>query len=73
MFGPIRKPSRLGQWNGRRRSSRSAEPILARLCQRPVAVRLTLVLVTALAVTALAIFWGPPLPYRAGRVHAWDS
>src|SRR4051812_3458478 len=72
MFGPIRKPSRLGQWNGRRRSSRSAEPILSRLCQRAVATRLALVLVTALAVTALACFWGPPLPYRAGRVYPND-
>ena len=30
-----KKPSRLGQWDGRRRSSRSEEPLLPQLCAAP--------------------------------------
>src|SRR6059058_270004 len=72
MFGPVKKPSRLGQWNGRRRSSRSNEPVLPRLWQRPVLLRLGLVLVTALSVTLLAYLWGPPFPYRVREIHPSD-
>jgi cyclic-di-AMP phosphodiesterase PgpH len=72
MFNSLRKPSRLGQWNGRRRSSRSDEPVLARLRQLPVLLRLGLVLVTMVAVTALAYYWGPSLPYRVGEVYSND-
>ena len=46
MFGG-RKHPRLGQWNGRRRSSRSDEPMLPRLWQRPVLFRLGIVWLTA--------------------------
>ncbi len=72
MFGPIKKPSRLGQWNGRRRSSRSSEPVLARLWRRPVLFRLATVLATMLVVTLLAYRWGPPSPYRVGQVFPRD-
>ena len=48
MFGPLsKKPARLGQWNGRRRSSRSDRLPLPGLLQRPVLLRLLVVLVTA--------------------------
>lgn len=72
MFGPVKKSARLGQWNGRRRSSRSDEPVLHRICQRPVLLRLAIVLVTALAVTFLAYLWGPPFAYRVGQVFPSD-
>ena len=72
MFGTIKKSSRLSQWNGRRRSSRSDLPVLPRLWQRPVLLRLALVLVTALLVTFLAYAWAPPLPYRVGEVCPSD-
>jgi putative nucleotidyltransferase with HDIG domain len=72
MFSSIKKPSRLGQWNGRRRSSRSAEPMLPHLWRRSVLVRLATVLVTAVALTFLTYRWGPPLPYRVGEVYSWD-
>src|SRR5437588_687769 len=36
MFGSTKKASRLGQWNGRRHSSRADVPMLPRLWQRPV-------------------------------------
>jgi putative nucleotidyltransferase with HDIG domain len=72
MFNPIKKPSRLGQWNGRRRSSRSDEPVLGRLCRIPVLLRLAPVLLTTAVVTLLAYAWGPPLPYRVGEVCPCD-
>jgi putative nucleotidyltransferase with HDIG domain len=68
MFGPIRKHARLGQWNGRRRSSRDDELVLPHVWRRPVLLRLALVLVTAVAVTLLIYSWGPPFPYRVGEV-----
>src|ERR1700758_4606135 len=72
MFSSMKKPSRLGQWNGRRRSSRSDEPMLPHLWRRPVLLRLAAVLVAAAAVTFLAYRWGPPLPYRLGEIYSWD-
>jgi cyclic-di-AMP phosphodiesterase PgpH len=72
MWRSLRKPSRLGQWNGRRRSSRSDEPILPNLWQRPVLLRLAVVWLTAVAVTALAWWWGPPFPFRLGESYPYD-
>src|SRR5437870_13841710 len=72
MFSPFKKHSRLGQWDGRRRSSRSDEPVLPLLWQKPVLCRLALVLVTTLAVTLLIYAWGPPLPYRVGETYPSD-
>src|SRR5262245_41405897 len=72
MFGPLKKQSRLGQWNGRRRSSRGDEPMLPQVWQRPVLLRLAVVLVTTAAVTSLAYAWGPPLPYRVGETCPHD-
>ncbi len=72
MFGPLKKPSRLSQWNGRRRSSRHDGPVLPLLLRRPVLLRLATVLVTAAAVTALIYACGPLLPYRIGEVYPRD-
>ena len=73
MFGPLsKKPARLGQWNGRRRSSRSDRLPLPGLLQRPVLLRLLVVLVTAVVATALPYLWGPALPYRVGEVLSHD-
>src|SRR3954447_24970977 len=72
MFGPLKKHPRPGQWNGRPRSSRSEEPILPRLCRRPVLLRLAAVWLTSLAVTAIAYAGGPPLPYRVGEISPHD-
>lgn len=72
MFGPSKKPTRIGQWNGRRRSSRSDEPVLPQLARRPVLLRLAAVLVTALTVTFLAYAYGPPHAWRIGQVCGHD-
>ena len=72
MWGSLRKHPRLGQWNGRRRSSRSDAPMLPRLGQRPVLVRLAVVAWTAVAVAALASWWGPPFPYRLHESYPYD-
>lgn len=72
MFSPIPKPSRLGQWNGRRRSSRSDEPVLPKLWQRPVLARLGVVLATVIVVSLMIYLWGPTPPYRAGEICASD-
>ena len=66
MFGPFKKPSRLGQWNGRRRSSRSDEPVLPYLLQRAVLLRLVAVLVSVLGATYLAHAWGGLMSFRVG-------
>src|SRR5712692_6559408 len=69
---PNRKLSRLGQWDGRRRSTRGDEPVLRRLCQRWALARLVPVLVTTALATFLACWWGPPFPYRIGEVYPRD-
>src|SRR6516225_800523 len=72
MFGPFKKPSRLGQWNGRRRSSRSDEPVLPQLFCRAVLLRLGAVLLTVLGATYLAHDWGGLMSYRVGEVRPYD-
>jgi cyclic-di-AMP phosphodiesterase PgpH len=72
MFGSLRKHPRLGQWNGRRRTSRGDQPMLPRLRQRPVLVRLAVVWLTAGAITAVACWWGPPFPYRLNESYPYD-
>jgi len=72
MFSAIKKPSRLGQWNGRRHSSRADGPVLPRLWQRAVLLRLTVVLFTMVGVTAMVHSWGPLLPYRFGEISPHD-
>src|SRR5947209_17383622 len=72
MFSSYKQASRLGQWDGRRRSSRSDEPAFPDLWHRPVLLRLGLVLTTLLASTLLAYFSGPPLPYRKGAIYPSD-
>src|SRR5262249_43711331 len=72
MFQNGKKPTRLGQWTGRRRSSRGDEPILPRLWQPLVWCRLGVVLATVVAATLLACWWGPPAPYRHGEVRRGD-
>lgn len=72
MFSGSKKPSRLSQWNGRRRSSRSEEAFLPCLLRRSVLLRLGVVLLTAAAVAGMVYAWGPSLPYRAGEVCSRD-
>jgi putative nucleotidyltransferase with HDIG domain len=72
MFNSLKKQPRLGQWDGRRRSSRSEEPLLPLMWRRAVLFRLATVLVTTILATLLVFHWGPPLPYRVGQVYPWD-
>jgi putative nucleotidyltransferase with HDIG domain len=72
MFSSIKKRSRLGQWDGRKRSSRNEEPGLPKLWHLPVLIRLATVLATLLVVTFLAYRSGPPMPYRVGAVYPTD-
>lgn len=72
MFGPFKKPSRLSQWNGRRRSSRSDDPVLPHLFSRAVLLRLTVVLATVLGATYLAHDWGGLMSYRVGEIRSND-
>src|SRR5262249_9023454 len=73
MLGPSKKlPSRIGQWDGRKRSSRSEEPVLPYLFRPSVLLRLGVVLVTTVGVTLLAMAAGPPLPYRVGEAYPND-
>ncbi len=72
MFRALKKLPRLLQWNGRTRSSREEEPILRQLANRQILLRLALVWLTTLAVTAFAVWWGAPLRYRVGEVCRYD-
>ncbi len=72
MFRALKKLPRLLQWNGRTRSSREEEPILRQLANRQILLRLALVWLTTLAVTAFAIWWGAPLRYRVGEIYPHD-
>src|SRR5438105_7259684 len=69
---PTKKMPRLGQWDGRRRSSRHEEPLLRRLGQPAVVARLAVAWLTTMAVTCLAVGWGPPFPFRAGEIYPYD-
>ena len=68
MLGSSKQHPRLGQWDGRRHSSRLGAPLLVRLAQPHVLLRLLPVLVTVLLATFLVYWSGPPLPYRYGEV-----
>jgi putative nucleotidyltransferase with HDIG domain len=72
MFDQNKKASRLGQWNGRKRSSLSDDPVWPYLRERRVLLRLSPAFLTALVVSVLAYEWGPPLPYRVGEVCRRD-
>src|SRR5437763_928970 len=67
MFGPGKRASRIGQWDGRTRSSRSDALVLPALQEPGVWVRLGGVLVTVILATLLGFFWGPPQSYRIGE------
>ena len=67
MFSSPKKPSRIGAWDGRRRSSRNEGLVLPNLFQRPVLLRLGAVLLTALTVTVIAYHCGPTESYRVGQ------
>lgn len=54
------------QWNDRRRFAEPHESVALPL------MRLALALLTTLAVTALAVWSGPPMPYRLGEVYPYD-
>jgi putative nucleotidyltransferase with HDIG domain len=69
---PLKKIQRLGQWNGRRRSSRHEEPLLRRLAQPAVLIRLAVAWLTTMTVTFLAVAWGPPFPFRIGETYPHD-
>jgi putative nucleotidyltransferase with HDIG domain len=64
--------TRLGQWDGRRQSSRGDLPVLGRLLRLPVLARLGVVLSTATIISVLAWWAAPPLPYRVDEVYAYD-
>src|SRR5262245_34639371 len=72
MFGSLKKLPRLLQWDGRTRSSRHEEPLLRRLADRQILLRLALVWLTTLAVTAFAIWWGVPMRHRVGEISPHD-
>ena len=73
MFRILKKiPSRLRQWNGRRRSSRSNETVLPHFWERSVLTRLAVVWLTTMAVTLVAYGWGLPCPYRVGQTLPHD-
>src|SRR6516164_4581585 len=72
MFSLFKKPSRLYQWNGRRRSSRSDEPLLTNLGHRSALYRMGAVLLTVLFATLLAFYFGPAQSFRIGEICQHD-
>src|SRR6516162_1751095 len=71
MFRTVKKLARLGQWDGRKRSTRQ-EPFFRRLGQRRVLLRVGVVWLTTLLVTVLATWWGEPMSYRRGAIYRHD-
>jgi putative nucleotidyltransferase with HDIG domain len=69
-----KKPARLGQWDGRRRSSRGEPPLWSSLAGGAVRLRLAVASLTVLAATLLAAFAGPSLHpgLHQGRVCRYD-
>src|ERR1044072_2624524 len=73
MFGALKRlQPRLGQWDGRRCSSRGEAAVLPHLLTRPVLLRLAIVLIAAIGVTLVAFWNGPPMPYRFGETYPHD-
>jgi putative nucleotidyltransferase with HDIG domain len=72
MIGSSKKQPRLGQWDGRRHSTRHGQPVLTRLLQAHVLLRLLPVLVTVILATLLVYSAGPPLPYGVGEILPRD-
>jgi putative nucleotidyltransferase with HDIG domain len=72
MFGTSKKTTRIGQWNGRRRSSRHDEPLWMKLGRRSALLRLGAVLAATLGATLLALLWGPGQPFRVGEKCGHD-
>ena len=72
MFGPTKKQPRLGQWDGRRHSTRHGKPLLSCLQQPDVLRRLLPVLITVLLATFLVQSSGPPLSFRVGQLCQRD-
>ncbi|MCS7045409.1 MAG: HDIG domain-containing protein [Gemmataceae bacterium] len=72
MFSSPKKLNRLGQWTGRKHSTRRDEPLFRRLTRRDVMTRLAVAWATTAAVTLLAVGWGPAFPYRAGKIYPHD-
>lgn len=73
MFRILKRiPSRLSQWNGRRRSTRDNEPVLPHFWERSVLARLAVVWLTTITVTLIAHTWGLPFPYRLGQTVLHD-
>jgi putative nucleotidyltransferase with HDIG domain len=72
MFHPHKKPPRLAQWTGRRRSSQSEALVVVGLCSRPVLLRLAVICLTVVAVTALASWAGIVVPYRINQICPQD-
>lgn len=71
MFGPIKKASRLDQWNDRRDSQHGGGRLPA-WCNRARLLRLGVVLTTTIVVTLMVHAWGPPFPYRLGEIYPFD-
>jgi putative nucleotidyltransferase with HDIG domain len=69
---PYKSATRLGQWDGRRRSSRGDLPVLGRLLHLPALARLGVVLATATIISVLAWWAAPPLPYRVDEIYPYD-
>ncbi len=72
MLRPIKKQTRLLQWDGRRRSTRHEEPILPRLGRPGVLIRLFPVLTTVIIATLMISSASTPIPYRIGEVCPRD-
>jgi cyclic-di-AMP phosphodiesterase PgpH len=72
MFTGTKKPSRLDQWDARRRAARGEAGEGSTLWGRGLFLRLALVLATAVAVTGGVYSWGPLPPYRAGEIYPSD-
>jgi len=68
MFWSRQRSERLCNWNGRKRSSRGGVPTLPRAWSRPLAARLTIVMLSAALIAGMLHVNDPPFPHRLNSI-----
>src|SRR6266404_1442886 len=72
MFNPLKRPARLGHWNGQRQSIHEDWLPLPRMERRAGLLRIGLVVATAALLTVITSTCAPPVALRIGEISVRD-